>query len=100
MYSKIKKEYEVYSKIESENMVTLNLRQNHVTTEDSFLSLGINSEKHYLFYDIDYKRLTEKPYNDNDEYFSAEIFMDESIMAHHREVYGLLELFGDVGGEI
>ena len=53
-----------------------------------------------MFYDIDNKRYTEKPYNDNDVYFSAEIFMDESIMAHHREVYGLLELFGDVGGEI
>lgn len=58
MYSKIKKEFEIYSKVESENVVTINLRQNHVITEDSFLSLGINSEKHYDFYDIDYKRYT------------------------------------------
>jgi hypothetical protein len=42
--------------------------------------LGINSEKHYMFYDIDYKRHTEKPYNEDDTYFSAEIFIDESRM--------------------
>ena len=44
--------------------------------------------------------MTEKPYNDHDTYFSAEIFMDESIIMHHRQVYTILELFGDVGGEI
>ena len=69
-------------------------------TEDSFLSLGFGGENFYEFYDIDYKRVTEKPYNDDDTYFSAEIYIDQAVMAHNRTVYGFLELFGDVGGEI
>ena len=44
--------------------------------------------------------MTEKPYNDDHTYFSAEVYMDEAVMAHNRTVYGFLELFGDVGGEI
>ena len=42
MYSKIKKEFELYSKATSENVVSLNLRQNEVETEDSFFSIGFN----------------------------------------------------------
>ena len=84
MYTKIKKEFELYSKADSENVVSLNFRQNEVETEDSFFSLGFNGVKHYTFYDIDYKRMTNKPYNDHDTYFSAEIFMDETIIMHSR----------------
>ena len=41
--------------------------------------------------------MTEKPYTDN-IYFSAEVFIDETVIYHSRSVYGLLDLFGDIGG--
>lgn len=75
----------------------MNIRENNIETEDSFLSLGFNDEKEYTFYDINEKRITEKPYSES-IYFSAEIFMDETLIYHSRSVYGFLDLFGDIGG--
>jgi hypothetical protein len=78
----------------------MNLRENSVETEDSFLSLGFNGQNSYSFFDVNDKRLTEKPYIDPTDpiYFSAEIFIDETVIYHSRSVYGLLDLFGDIGG--
>ena len=97
VYSKIKKEVELYLKTSSQYKVMMNIRENNIETEDSFLSLGFNDEKQYTFYDINEKRITEKPYTES-IYFSAEIFMDETLIYHSRSVYGLLDLFGDIGG--
>ena len=73
------------------------LRENFVETEDSFLSLGFNGLKNYSFFDIDEINTYEKPAK-NDILFSEEIFLDRNIIFHTRSVYGILDLFGDVGG--
>ena len=75
----------------------MNLRENSVETEDSFLSLGFNGQNEYTFFDVNDKSITEKPYTDN-IYFSAEVFIDETVIYHSRSIYGLLDLFGDIGG--
>ena len=97
MYSKIKKEVEIYLKTSSEHKVLMNFRENNIETEDSFLSLGFNNVKEYTFFDISEKRIIEKPYTQS-IYFSAEICMDETLIYHSRSVYGFLDLFGDIGG--
>ena len=100
MYSRIQKQVETYLKYSSHFKLSMNLRENSVETEDSFLSLGFNGQNSYSFFDVNDKRLTEKPYIDliDPIYFSAEIFIDETVIYHSRSVYGLLDLFGDIGG--
>ena len=88
---------EIYLKFSSHYRLNMNLRENNIETEDSFLSLGFNGENEYTFWDVNDKRMTEKPYTDN-IYFSAEVFIDETVIYHSRSVYGLLDLFGDIGG--
>jgi hypothetical protein len=79
-------------------MVDINIRENEVETEDSFFSLGFNGLKNYNFFDINEKRTYEKSPTEDFVYMAAEIFLDESIIYHGRSAYGLLDLFGDVGG--
>ena len=73
------------------------LRENIIETEDSFLSLGFNGLKNYIFFDVGDVYSYEKPPR-GDILFTQEIFLDRNIILHSRSVYGILDLFGDVGG--
>jgi hypothetical protein len=64
------------------------------------LSLGFNGIKHFFFYDLGETYSTEKPLRDSEIVFSAEIFLDDTIIKLTRKSYGILDLLGDVGGEI
>ena len=77
----------------------MNIRENIISTTDTFFSLGFNGIQEFTFYDIEQVRIHDRPLKTSSgTFFSQEIFLDSNIIYHSRLVYGILDLFGDVGG--
>jgi hypothetical protein len=67
---------------------------------DSYISLGFIGTKKFVFNDIGDQKGIDKPLRKSKIVFSSEIYLDPIIIHHSRMVYGLLDLLGEVGGEI
>jgi hypothetical protein len=64
------------------------------------LSLGFNGLEQTSFHDLGEVYVTDKPLKKSEIVFSTEIFLDDNIIVHYRDSYGVLDLLESIGGVI
>ena len=77
------------------------LRKNTITTLETIWQTGFNGDEEYIFYDCDkydsYADLSIAM-QEKEVIYRSEFDMSIYAIEHERTVYGVLDLFGDVGG--
>jgi hypothetical protein len=63
-------------------------------------SLGFIGIKKFIFFDIGGEKGTSRPIRNSQVIFSSEIYLDAVIVIHNRTVFGIMDLLGEIGGNV